>query len=253
MEDGGLTRDAFLGGRLHVWQPCDGYRAGVDAVLLAAAVAARPGQSVLDLGCGVGVATLCLQVRVAGLQATGLEVQDRYAGLARRNAAEAGLVLTVLTGDVHDPPADLRALQVDHVLTNPPYFCREAGSAAPDPGRDRARAERAGMAGWVDAAARRLRPGGTLTVIQRAERLPEILAALDGRFGAVDVLPVAPRQGKPARLVLLRARKGRRSPFRLRPPLILHSGSRHDDADDGYTPEVEATLRHAQPLAAYED
>ena len=52
--DAALTRDAFVGGKLHLWQPKDGYRAGVDPVLLAACVRAQPGQSVLDVGCGQG-------------------------------------------------------------------------------------------------------------------------------------------------------------------------------------------------------
>ena len=87
-KDSGTTRDAFLGGKLRLRQPRRGYRAGIDPVLLAASVPARPGQSVLDLGCGAGAAALCLAARVGGLRLAGLERQADYAELARANAAE---------------------------------------------------------------------------------------------------------------------------------------------------------------------
>ena len=100
-----LTRDAFLDGRLRLWQPRRGYRAATDPVLLAAFTPAWPGQRVLELGCGAGAAALCLAVRVPGLDLHGLELQAAYAGLARRNAAENGLALEVHEGDLRHPPA----------------------------------------------------------------------------------------------------------------------------------------------------
>ena len=109
MTDPDLTRDAFLDGRVQAWQPRAGYRAATDPVLLAAAVPARAGQSVLELGCGVGVASLCLAARVPGLEMTGVEVQAEYAALARRNAAENGAALQVVEADLEALPTDLRA------------------------------------------------------------------------------------------------------------------------------------------------
>ena len=94
--DDDLTRNAFLGGRVHLWQPVRGYRAGIDPVCLAAAVPARATQCVLDLGCGAGAATLCLGARVAGLDLTGVEMQPAYADLARRNATGNGQAMTVI-------------------------------------------------------------------------------------------------------------------------------------------------------------
>lgn len=246
---GPLSRDAFLGGRLHVWQPVRGYRAATDPVLLAAFTPAASGQRVLELGCGAGVAALCLAARVPGLDLHGIEAQAGYAGLARRNAAANGLGLIVHEGDLRRPPPALRALGFDEVLANPPFH--PAGTATPpaDPGRDRAHREGATLADWIVAGLRRLLPGGRLTLIHRAERLGAILAALDGVAGAVEILPVAPRSGAPAGRVLVRCRKGAAAPATLLAPLIVHQGASHAEDGGAYTAEVEEILRHGAPLA----
>jgi tRNA1(Val) A37 N6-methylase TrmN6 len=239
----GETRDLFLGGKVVLWQPRQGYRAGLDPVLLAASVTARAGERVLDLGCGAGAAVLCLGARVAGLDLHGLELQDDYAALARRNAVESGLTLTVHQGDVARVPEDLRALRFDHVMMNPPYYSRARGTAARDAGRETALGEAVPLATWVDAATRRLVPGGWLWVVQRVDRLPETLADIDGRLGGVTVLPLAARAGRDADLFLLRARKGDRGPFRLRAPRLLHSGAAHVQGVPDFAPDIAAVLR----------
>lgn len=243
-----LTRDAFLGGRLQIRQPARGFRAGVDAVLLAAACPARAGDHVLDLGCGVGTAALCLGTRVPGLRLAGLEVQTPYAALAVRNAAEAGQAMTVYRGDLTAMPAGLRRCSFDHVIANPPYYLRTRGSHAPDAGRDRALGEGAPLRLWIDAATRRLRPGGWLTLIQKADRLADLLSGLDARLGSVTVVPLAPRRGREAGLVILRARKGGRGRLRLAAPLVMHAGRTHPGDHEHYSPPIAAVLRDAAPL-----
>ncbi len=243
-----LSRDSFLGGRLSLFQPRRGYRAGADPVLLAAAVPARSGQAVLELGCGAGVAVMCLGVRVPGLALHGVELQQDYAALARRNAEENGLELAVFTADLRALPPDLRARSFDHVLANPPYFQPARGTPSADAGRAIGRAGETRLSDWVDVATRRLRPGGYLTLIQHAARLPDLLSAMDGRLGSVAVKPLAPRAGRAAELVVVQARKGGRAAFRLLAPLVLHEGARHERDEDSYTPEVRAILREAAPL-----
>jgi tRNA1(Val) A37 N6-methylase TrmN6 len=239
----GTTRDGFLGGRLVLEQPARGYRAGVDPVLLAAAVPARPGQAVLELGCGVGAASLCLGARVGGLALTGVELQPAYAALARRNAVANGIGMEVLQADIARLPADLRARAFDHVIANPPYYLPARRSAAADAGRETALAEDLPLAGWIDAGVRRLRPGGRLTLIQRADRLADLLAGCDGRLGDLRLLPIAPREGRPAELVILRARKGARGASRLLAPLVLHEGARHERDGDSYREAIVRVLR----------
>lgn len=241
-------RDGFLGGRVHAWQPQRGYRAGADAVMLAAACPAKPGQHVLELGCGAGVASLCLAARVEGLRLTALELQPTYAELARQNAAENGFDMQVMIGDLAAPPPELRAMSFDQVILNPPFF--GPGTPAPETGRATARHENTPLSLWLQAAARRLKPGGQLTLIHRIERLPDCLAGLDQGMGALALLPIAARHGRPADRFVLRATKGSRTPMQLLSPFVMHASQSHlgDGADD-FTEAARAVLREGAAIS----
>lgn len=243
-----LTQDDFLGGKLRIWQPAKGYRAGVDPVLLAAATPVRAGQSVLELGCGVGTAALCLHARVPGLRLTGVELQACYASLAEKNAAENRAAMEVTIADLRGLPETLKATEFDHVIANPPYYQRDRSTSARDTGRDIALGGDTDLQDWIDVATRRLRPKGYLTFIQRADRLPDILAGMDERLGSVRVRPIAPRVGRAAELVIVQARKGGRAAFVLEAPLVMHAGVLHTQDAESYTPEVLTILREGGAL-----
>jgi len=242
-----LREDGFLGGRLRILQPARGYRAGADAVMLAAACPARAGDSVLELGCGAGVALLCLGARVPGLHLAGLELQPAYAELARRNAAANAIPAELHQGDLARMPAELRGRSFDHVIANPPYFT--GGPPAPDTGRGRARHEATPLSQWVEAGLRRLRPGGRLTLIQRADRLAAILAALSGPAGAIAILPVAARAGREAGRIIVSARKGARAPLRLLTPFVMHAKPSHAGDQEDLTEAAQAVLRGGAALS----
>lgn len=246
--DEALTRDRFLDGRLTILQPREGYRAAMDPVLLAAAVPARAGETVLELGCGAGVASLCLARRVPGMAVTGLEKQPGYADLARRNAAGNGLAFEVIEGDVASLPAALRDRVFDHVIANPPYFPKGGGTSARDAGREAAQREDLALSEWVRTGLRRLRPGGWLTMIHSADRLPDLLSALGTGAGSTAALPIAPRPGRPAGRVIVQARKGGRAAFRLLAPFVVHDGTAHLRDGDDQSEAARAVLRHAQAI-----
>ncbi len=236
----GLTQDGFLGGCVQAWQPKDGYRAATDPVFLAAACPAQAGEHVLELGCGAGVAALCLAARVE-CHVTGVERQAFYADLARRNGVD------VVEADLTALPAEVRQLSFDHVIANPPYLAVGAGTAADDAGREGAFREDTPLAEWCVVARARLKPGGWLTMIHLAERLPDVLAGLNG-FGSVSVLPLAAREGRAAGRVLVRARKGGRGAFRLCAPVLIHEGVEHLRDGDDYSATARAVLRDGAPL-----
>lgn len=235
------TEDTVMGGRVKLLQPRRGYRIAVDAVLLAAAVDARAGESVLDLGTGVGAVGLCIAARVAGCHITGIELQPELAALAERNAAlnQVGSCMQILVHDVANAlPSDLGPF--DHVATNPPYLT--AAAADPPPDRSKALAtieSSAGLVRWLTVATEMLKPAGTLLAIHRSDRLEEIVDAL-ARLGWGNI---AVKRLPPAARVLVRAHRANRLHRHEATPLVLHR------PQGGYTDEAEAILRHGQPLA----
>ncbi|WP_307725152.1 tRNA1(Val) (adenine(37)-N6)-methyltransferase [Pararhodospirillum oryzae] len=231
---------------MRLLQPLHGYRAALDPVFLAASVAAAPGSRILEAGCGTGAALLCLARRRPDLVLTGLEIQALPAALAAWSAERLGLAASVRVweGDLARPPPELR-LAFDAVFTNPPYLAAGRATTAPDPQRRLAHHEAEGLPlnAWIRACLARVRPGGHLHAIHRADRLDALLGALAGFAGDVTVFPLWPRQGQPAGRVIVRARKGARGPLRLLSGMVLHP-----DHASGYTPAAEAVLRHGAAL-----
>jgi tRNA1(Val) A37 N6-methylase TrmN6 len=209
------SEDAILGGRLRIRQPLRGHRVGHDAILLAAATAARSGELAADLGAGVGAAGLALAARVPGLKMTLVEVDRELCALAKNNARLNRLDdrTVVLACDVEDVAAlhvaGLSAGSVDRVLMNPPFHDARHQNASPDPRRRLAHVGAPGLlARWLGTAAQLLKPQGVLTLIWRADGLDDVLGALAPEFGTIAVLPVYPRPGVPPIRVLVGAVKG---------------------------------------------
>ncbi len=239
-----LTRDAFLGGRLTVTQPGRGFRAGLDSVLLGAAVG-EGSRTLLDLGAGVGTAALVALAHNPGLMATLVEADPDTLALAGMNIATNGMGERArLVGVDLTAPGRVRAaagLPADHfasVIANPPYFDPARGSA-PSPARADARhMDEATLDGWVKTAATHAAPSGEVIFIHTAEALPPLLAAFARRFGAVSVLPLLPREGQAASRVLVRGIKGSRAPFRLLAARALHEPDGQD-----FRPDFDAIFR----------
>lgn len=247
-DPGECSDDGILGGRLVLRQPRRGHRFGHDAILLAAAVAARAGEHAVELGAGVGAAGLALARRVEGLDVTLVELDPALAALAAENAARNGLAARVraVRLDVAAPPAAFAASALapaaaDHVLMNPPF--NAAQNPSPDAARRAAHvaAERT-LEQWCDAAARLLRTGGTMTLIWRADGLAEVLAALAADFGAIMVLPIHGKTGSPAIRVVVCAIKDGKAPLKLLPGFALA------DADGKPTAAAETVLREGAVL-----
>jgi tRNA1(Val) A37 N6-methylase TrmN6 len=247
--DENLTEDAILGGRIVLRQPRAGFRIGIDSVMLPAAVLARAGETILEIGTGVGAAALCLARRVAGCKVVGLELQAELADLARSNADRNDLSesLEVVVGDVSDPPERITQQKFFHVMMNPPYLKPGRGRAPKLTSQAKSSVEGdASLADWIGFGFRALRSKGTLTIIHRADRLQDLLAALKENArdaGEIVVFPLWPENRRnPAIRVIVRARKGVATPLRIAHGLVLH------ESNGAFTQDADAVLRHARAL-----
>jgi tRNA1(Val) A37 N6-methylase TrmN6 len=252
-----LTSDAFLGGALDILQPASGYRAGLDAVLLAAACGVRSGENarVLDAGAGVGVAGLCVARRISDAHVTLVEREPVLAGIARENVVRNALVarvqvveldITAGGAGVHrasGSQVDLRPGAFSHVIANPPYHAEGRGTRPPADLKAAAHQMTDGALDlWCRFLATAAANDGLVTVIHRAEALGVLLDGLARRFGALCVLPLHPRVGAEAHRVIVQGRKGSRAPLRLLQGLVLHS------AGNAFVPAIEAVLREGAAL-----
>jgi tRNA1(Val) A37 N6-methylase TrmN6 len=217
--------DIFLKGALTIEQPLNGYRAGSDAVLLAAAAASFEGQRMLEAGCGVGTVLLSLaHLRAdANLELYGLEKDPVAVELALRNSAAnpSAAHITVEQGDVLVRPDHLCG-QFDLVFSNPPFFDDDRAIRDPLEARQGAYIIGAPLEAWIKSMLAMAKPKGRFLMIHRADRLADILAALGGRVGDIGVFPVRPRAGEPAKRVLVSGCKGSRAPLRLLAGMEMH-------------------------------
>jgi tRNA1(Val) A37 N6-methylase TrmN6 len=243
-----VTEDRLLDGRLSLRQPRDGYRAGLDAALLAAACDARPGERVLEAGCGAGAALLAAAVRCPGARFVGVERDEAALALARHNIAANQLQdrVDAIDGDVRASFAALRLGPFDRTLANPPFFDDPSSLRGPAPAKRAAWLADGGLEAWIAFLCKATRQGGAILMIHRADRLADILIGLAPKAGSIQVRPIHPFADQPAKRVIVRAIKTGKAPLRLLPPLIVHErgGAKH-------TPEVEAILRGAANLSLF--
>jgi len=251
-----LTSDAFLGGALEILQPANGYRAGLDAVLLAAACGARTGEGarVLDAGAGVGVAGLCIARRIVDARVVLVEREPVLAGIARENVLRNKLTervqiveLDIATGGAgfHRAGEDtgIRAGDFSHVIANPPYFAEGRGTRPPGDLKAAAHQMADGaLDQWCRFLATAAGGDGLVTIIHRADALGALLDGLGRRFGALRALPLYPRTGAEAHRVIVQGRKGSRAPLKLLQGLVLHG------AGNAFAPAIDSVLRNGAAL-----
>lgn len=239
-EQNAETDNALLGGRVRLIQPGRGYRAGMDAALLAAACPAASGQRVIEAGCGAGAVLTQIAARRPGVSLTGLERDPAMAGLARRNAAlnDMGGRISVHEGEVAAGFRMLNLAPFDWAVSNPPFFDDQAAIRTPAPGKRGAWMADDGLSAWTGFMLKAVREGGRIVMIHRADRLADILALLAPKAGSFAVRPIHPFADEPAKRVLVQAVRTGKAPLRLLPPLVLHdrNGVKH-------TGEAEAVLR----------
>lgn len=240
-----VTQDYLLGGRVQIRQPAEGYRVAIDPIFLAASIQPDPETTILDIGAGVGAASLCLAARVPNCRIIGLETQRDMVRLASENIVLNAMRdrIEILGGDLLRPPPRLAAGTYAHVMANPPYLA--AADHTPSSTLQKAQSHGEGEASlehWVRFALLMVRPKGTVTFIHRADRLDMILSCFAGKMGDIVVYPLWPGKDKPAKRVLIQGCKNSNGPLRLAPGMMLHG------VDGRFTPQAEAILRDAAGL-----
>lgn len=212
----------------------------MDAALLAASVQARPGERVLEAGCGVGGVLTQIAARRPGVFLTGVERDPVAAGLAGENLVLNALAdrMDAIHGDIAAGFAALDRPRFDWAISNPPFFDDASALRAPAPAKRGAWMADDGLGAWVRFLTDGVRDGGRIVIVHRADRLADILSLLGQRCGSFAIRPVQPYADQPAKRVLVHAIRSGRAPLRLLPALVLHdrSGAKH-------APEAEAILR----------
>lgn len=240
-----LTDDAFIGGKVQLWQPRNGFRSGLDAVMLAACVPAKPREHICDLGAGAGAASLCLAARVSSIHLTGVEIDPGLSQIMRLNFGRNAFAASfeTLTADILAKPRSLPRQHFHHVMTNPPFHDATSGTAAPDKSVARAKSiTDEDLAAWLRFARALIRPKGALTAILPPAKLPLALAVLAPGGQGSEIMPLWPATGEAAKRVIIRVRTNSGTPLRLRPGLVLHQ------ADGKPTAAAEAILRSGDAL-----
>ncbi len=238
------TCDGLLNRRLMLEQPKRGYRIAVDTVLLAAGVPAEAGQTILDLGCGVGGAMLCVACRVPDTHVTGVEIQQELAELCQRNIQRNGFGdrAEILRADI--VRFESRSA-FDHVMMNPPYHDEARHDVSEHAGKRLANSgKESDVSLWISKAVEVLNSEGAMTIIHRADVLDRIVTEAQRYFGRIEILPILPKIDAPPKRVIVRARRGKTEPPRIFQALILHNQDGH------YTEQAERILRHAETLFA---
>ena len=245
--DKDLTKNKFLGNKLEILQFSDGYRGNMDSVLVAASVAAESGQKVLELGCGNGVALCCLMYRVSGLAVSGVEMDKRAADLCRRNIDLNKFKATIFNNDLAKSIRELKSVSFDHVFMNPPYFKKNSVKKSSILSSHQAKVESMPLSAWFSVAKNRCKPNGKITIIQRVERLPDIINCLSGYFGQVTVQPISSFKDTSPKTVIVQATKTSGAAFKLLAPKIVH---RRDGISGKvvYEDEFKKILRYGHPL-----
>ena len=242
-----LTKNKFLGNKLEIIQFSDGYKGNMDSVLVAASVPAESGQKVLELGCGNGVALCCLLHRVGGLEVYGVEFDKKVADLCRRNISLNKFKAKVFNGDIATSIRELKSVSFDHVFMNPPYFKKNSVKKSPMRSLNQAKVETIPLSEWFSVAKKRCKPGGKITIIQRVERLPEIIECLYGDFGQITVQPLSSFKDTSPKTVIVQATKSSSAAFTLLAPKTVH---RRDKVSGKvvYEEELKKILRSGYPL-----
>ncbi len=236
-----INVDSFLFGKIKAYQNNLGYKSGTDAVLLASIIKAARNHKILDMGSGVGVASLCLASRISHIEVYGLEINDYFYQLSFKNATENNLLSKYVPkkGSVLDK--NIFDFQFDSIMSNPPYYKNYENKqdfSLKQQGNIEGEAK---LKDFINFAFKNLKNKGNLYIIQRSERLKETLDLLIPKYwGNIEINPIYSYENKPAKRFIVIAKK-----LGSQNNTILHYGIVMHKNDTTYTERAEKILRDA--------
>jgi tRNA1(Val) A37 N6-methylase TrmN6 len=218
-----LTNDSILGGRIKLLQPKIGYRVAIDPIVLAHFVNIKPGEKILDAGCGAGTVSLILKSKEKLAQVTAIDVDEEMCSICRQNSRLNFLEIEVKNIAIERINEDfsLQNRLFDHVVTNPPFFKQKSSRVSES--KKLANFETINLADWIASCVKKLKNNGILSIIHQASRIDDILQALKNIAGSVVIIPIFPKKNCAANRVVVQAKKSGKSEAKICFGIVAHN------------------------------
>lgn len=213
---------------LQLIQKEQGFRFGVDAVLLSHFANVKKKHRVIDLCTGTGIVSFLVYGKYKPQEVIGLEIQDDMVEMANRSSKlnDTSDIVKFVKGDLKDKALLDSLGRFDVVTVNPPYKLNNAGILNPNDKLAIARHEiMCNLEDVIVSARRLLKDNGRMFIVHRPERLADI-------FGLMRKYKIEPKR---VRLVQPNTKKA--------PNIVLVEGQR----DGG------AFLKWEETLYVYDD
>lgn len=242
------TTDSIFNGVIKITQPMQGFRFGIDAILLASSVPQKGVRRILDLGTGVGTALLGALHRVPLSQGIGVDINPDFLDLARLNGDQNDFDdrIRFLSHDILSTPDPLKGELFECVMTNPPFYDADHATPSKDQALSRAKSISMGdLKTWLTYGLAKTTSGGFMIVLITPHFLASTLALLNDHLGDLRIFPVWSKRDQPAKRLLIAGKKGARGSASLLPGLVMHTQTGE------YTKEAYAVLKEAAPLILF--
>jgi len=235
------TKDKFLGGKIKILQPKNGFRTSLDSIFLAASINLKKNNSILELGCGVGTILCCLMKREKNIEVYGVEIQKSISEIAKKNLKENNFNGRILNSDIKKLPKEISNRCFDQIIFNPPYLCNNVFFDTKNYSKQISIKENhITLKDWIEIALKRCVDGGEISFIHRTERLGEILEAFSSKAGYIRILPIFSKKNKNSGRIIIKAKKGSKSNLIILPPLIVHKFKKKNNNE--FTKKVKKIL-----------
>ncbi|HHY22732.1 MAG TPA: tRNA1(Val) (adenine(37)-N6)-methyltransferase [Clostridiaceae bacterium] len=217
-------------------QKKDGFRFGIDAVLLANFADVKKGDIVLDIGTGTGIISILLAGKTEAKTIYGLEIQKEVAEMAGRSVILNNLQdrVKIVHGNIKNGLDYFRPSSFNVVITNPPYIPYGRGLVNYSDSKAISRHEiSCNLENIISTGSKLLVPGGQLAMIHRPERLVDVLFLM--RTYSIEpkyIRFVHPSSHKKANLFLIKGTRGGNPELKMMDPLYIY------DSQGKYSEEI---------------